>query len=425
MNHERPFLDDIIENPDDDAPRLIYADWLEDHAGKKDGRPERAELIRAQIELKRLWPDYAGYACNCRWMPGFGEPAELGGRIRPLWQRVEELAPRFAPRPRWGLRCWCLRGGFLERVGLVGCNLRHAEAVFASNPVRQASAVRMRGHGAALASCPQLARLQHLEVGEADPTDLDALAASPYLNRLEWLGLHCGEVPSALRFLTSAKLSAIAALIIGRRMNWQPQEEGPGLRLELPRRVDVTPAEFARLVSSPALAGLRELRMAFNRIEDQGFRTLARAPHLANLCHLELPAGGLSRAGLEALLAAPWAPQMRTLHLWGGSELEPADVQRLLGAAQLAELRSLRLDSTRLGMAEIRILASSGHLARLTDLMLWGCELGDAEAQVLAASPYLGSLTRLDLRQNRIGRKGAAALRQRFANAIIATDPAR
>src|SRR5262245_21521019 len=29
--------------PRDDAPRLIYADWLEDH-----GRPERAEFIRLQ-----------------------------------------------------------------------------------------------------------------------------------------------------------------------------------------------------------------------------------------------------------------------------------------------------------------------------------------------------------------------------------------
>ncbi|HKB04124.1 MAG TPA: TIGR02996 domain-containing protein [Gemmataceae bacterium] len=33
---------------DDDAPRLVYADWLEEH-----GQPERAEFIRLQCELAR------------------------------------------------------------------------------------------------------------------------------------------------------------------------------------------------------------------------------------------------------------------------------------------------------------------------------------------------------------------------------------
>src|SRR5437899_1980594 len=34
--------------PDDDAPRLVYADWLDEH-----GHPERAEFIRVQCELAR------------------------------------------------------------------------------------------------------------------------------------------------------------------------------------------------------------------------------------------------------------------------------------------------------------------------------------------------------------------------------------
>jgi uncharacterized protein (TIGR02996 family) len=41
---ERAFLDDIIENPDDDVPRLVYADWLTDQ-----GRGDRAEFIRVQV----------------------------------------------------------------------------------------------------------------------------------------------------------------------------------------------------------------------------------------------------------------------------------------------------------------------------------------------------------------------------------------
>jgi uncharacterized protein (TIGR02996 family) len=46
------FLADIVANPEDDAPRLIFADWLEDH-----GDPDRAEFIRTQIELARLDED--------------------------------------------------------------------------------------------------------------------------------------------------------------------------------------------------------------------------------------------------------------------------------------------------------------------------------------------------------------------------------
>ena len=39
----------ILAEPDDDTPRLIYADWLEEH-----GDPNRADFIRVQIEHARL-----------------------------------------------------------------------------------------------------------------------------------------------------------------------------------------------------------------------------------------------------------------------------------------------------------------------------------------------------------------------------------
>jgi uncharacterized protein (TIGR02996 family) len=36
MTQEKAFLQAIIENPDDDAPRLIYADWLDEN-GQSEG----------------------------------------------------------------------------------------------------------------------------------------------------------------------------------------------------------------------------------------------------------------------------------------------------------------------------------------------------------------------------------------------------
>src|SRR4051812_13085406 len=38
----------ILAHPEEDTPRLAYADWLDEH-----GHPERSEFIRVQIELAR------------------------------------------------------------------------------------------------------------------------------------------------------------------------------------------------------------------------------------------------------------------------------------------------------------------------------------------------------------------------------------
>lgn len=51
MPENADFLRAIIDRPDDDTVRLVYADWLDDH-----GDPDRAEFIRVQCELPHL-PD--------------------------------------------------------------------------------------------------------------------------------------------------------------------------------------------------------------------------------------------------------------------------------------------------------------------------------------------------------------------------------
>src|SRR5262245_5685422 len=44
MTEEEAFIQTIAEDPEDDAPRLIYADWLTEHSD-----PERGEFIRVQV----------------------------------------------------------------------------------------------------------------------------------------------------------------------------------------------------------------------------------------------------------------------------------------------------------------------------------------------------------------------------------------
>jgi uncharacterized protein (TIGR02996 family) len=46
---EAAFLRGVAEDPDDDAPRLIFADWLEEN-----GRADKAAFVRWEVELSRL-----------------------------------------------------------------------------------------------------------------------------------------------------------------------------------------------------------------------------------------------------------------------------------------------------------------------------------------------------------------------------------
>src|SRR5947209_8454906 len=51
-SQEHAFLLAIKENPEDDGLRLIFADWLEEN-----GQPQRAEFVRLQVRLWKLYGD--------------------------------------------------------------------------------------------------------------------------------------------------------------------------------------------------------------------------------------------------------------------------------------------------------------------------------------------------------------------------------
>jgi uncharacterized protein (TIGR02996 family) len=99
MRPEDEFLHAIRAEPEEDAPRLVFADWLEEH-----GRQARAEFIRAQCAVARL---------------SEGDPHREA-----LRQRAWELLQRH--RAAWVRPCrgWVRRGtfrrGFIERVVIQG-----------------------------------------------------------------------------------------------------------------------------------------------------------------------------------------------------------------------------------------------------------------------------------------------------------------
>ena len=46
MIEEQALLSTIVADPDNDRPRMVYADWLEEH-----GEPDRAELVGLLVRL--------------------------------------------------------------------------------------------------------------------------------------------------------------------------------------------------------------------------------------------------------------------------------------------------------------------------------------------------------------------------------------
>lgn len=138
MTDEAALLAAIRACPDDDTPRLVYADWCDDN-----DRPERAAFIRCQIEIARP-------VAGCKETPSClasNRPREIG---------------------RWCPACWPKRGLLRTEDDLyaaVGCDglpvgigspqvtwvrgfveacevsaeawLRHGDAIRAAHPVRR------------------------------------------------------------------------------------------------------------------------------------------------------------------------------------------------------------------------------------------------------------------------------------------------
>jgi uncharacterized protein (TIGR02996 family) len=173
---EDGFLQAIRAAPDDDTPRLIYADWLEER-----GDP-RAEFIRIQCERARLRDDDA--------RQGTLRAQERRMLAAHHGQWVAPLRPFLGRRHRNLLK---FSRGFVEGLLLrTETFIAHAAELCRRTPLRYLHLTRARGRIAALAACPQLAELALLEFCDTlRREDIVALAHCPYLSRLPKLALSC------------------------------------------------------------------------------------------------------------------------------------------------------------------------------------------------------------------------------------------
>jgi uncharacterized protein (TIGR02996 family) len=225
MTQEEALLQAILAAPDDDAVRLVYADWLEEN-----GRPQRAELIRLQCELARL-------------------PAE-SPRRQGLQEREQALLKAHAQEWVGPLKLKpeevTFERGFVERVDTdAKLFFESAGALFKSTPLRALKLMAWEEGVEQLAAMPELARLRELDLNENGLGDAAAelLAASPHVAGLERLDLGGNRI----------------------------EEDGA-----------------IALANSPHLANLTELRLDCNTIGVAGGWALARSPYLGKLRLLDL-----------------------------------------------------------------------------------------------------------------------------------------
>lgn len=251
MSDRQAFLEAIVEQPADDLPRLVYADWLDEY-----GEPERAEFIRLQCAFTR------------------GEPAARSQSSRARMRELEETH-----RTEWlgsvgqvVFRAEFCRGFVEHAVVSATAYLRHATALRNQTPLR---GVTLLGARRVLPELVRSAALKgltalHLTGGRLGDDGVQLFSSCPALSDLETLRLGDNVISD----------SGVAAL--------------------------TRSSHFRRLTS---------LILRDNTIGDSGAWELAHAPHLGRLLELDLSGNEIGPSGEAALQSAPKLPLLTALDL--------------------------------------------------------------------------------------------------------------
>lgn len=176
MTEREALLRAVCENPDEDTPRLVFADWLNEHDDH-----ERAEFIRVQCEVARLQTD--------------------DDRLNGLIHRASELQTQFGkrwlaelPAPDTEHIHWVeAPGGWLDGetfdrgfacqlfVQTAGVLAKHAKVLFSATPIRRLLIWNIK-RGDKLAEMAQLRHLHTIRIRVFSKQAADDLLECPYLD---------------------------------------------------------------------------------------------------------------------------------------------------------------------------------------------------------------------------------------------------
>jgi uncharacterized protein (TIGR02996 family) len=352
MSTEAALLRAIRSDPDEDTPRLAYADWLDEH-----DQPERGELIRVQIDLAASEEGDAR-----RWQLHARQQELLAAHFGAWTAELGSLDPEKVEIK--------FDRGFPERLTLRAAT----EAEFAL-----------------LSRLPGLRRLE-LEMCELPQRVLQTIALLP---QLDFLHLFDMEVTAAhlarLDPLPCWTLIRVSDRAFSARA-WQTFQERRmrrfvRLRPEQQRRAAIRflraffdessphPAQLMKSVwlkDEPGLSDvevrfltvlpdLEEVRISEGNITADGLRTLARLPKLRSLRLHQHPIKSITPLanchGLETLEVLPYEDNDNSDGIVLGDK-GTVGLERLTGLRRLALMECLVRDQTVRRLAPLRQLRS-------------------------------------------------------------------
>lgn len=384
-------LDAIVAAKDDDAPRLVLADALQEQ-----GDP-RGEFISIQCETERLGLGPPRIFRD--WLrDGLAGEAKTSPRVAKLLRREAELlrdhGKAWAGQARTIAKDGVFRRGFVEQLGFAKRAHTLAVALAAApllETVHHFEYAPTEKRIGAMWAVPEAARLRELylpmlgrkiqviagvaELSElrrlslahsGGPHELVALANAPFRERLQ------GLVVCSFKLEADSTRTVLGGMRALRELQL------------IDTRLGVTGVDALAALEFPSL---EVLAVRFGKIGDEGVRMLLDAAYTPRLRGLDLRKNGLTDAGgiLER------CPRLAVLELSGNPLGE--SLARWIGAAA-PELDVLGFEGCGLVDADVKALVASPAWSRLGVLDLRKNELTDASARVLAkaAGPRLRAL---------------------------------
>ncbi len=366
---EHSLLLTIAANPEEDTPRLVYADWLDENATPDNAHAARAEFIRTQISIARGIDVATGIPLTAELAAAFtSRENELLAAHRMDWEAETRQA--------LGKSCEEVRfhRGFPREVWVNGVQELIASRILKAdtNTLTGLGVTNLGDQLPALLSHPGIARLTRLDVesnciGEAGA---EAIAASPRLAHLTMINLWNNDIGNAgaIAIAASPHLVRLTTLDL-----WNNGIGSVGAEA---------------IAASPYLKNLTTLNLRENDITDSGVAALAASPHLKNLTTLDLADNDIGTEGAVAAATSPNLKNLTVLNVWNNN-IGDAGAVAIAASSYLKNLTSLELEDNGIGTEGAIALATSPNLKNLSVLNLWNNNIGEAGAAAIATSSNL------------------------------------
>ena len=400
----------VLDEPDNDAPRLAFADGL-----AAQGNLTRAEFIRVQIERATLADDHPRQSeleaaewrllseHGLRWLDPPPRSVILGEYRRGFFEVLGTTASRwllhrqqFLESGQFPIRVLrlCMITQLSQAEVIARLREVHAPEVIIENEIRDAR-VAADTFLPALAQLPELARLSGLEFSslsedygaistEITDAQLAPFLATPALHGLESLGLaECEISAQTLEVLSAPSWSRLRALDFSSASNYVSQRTaGPPF----------SPENLQNFSRSATWQNLHKLRLTCACVPEMSVAQWAGVLGAGQLRDLDIYGVDDVATIIEGLTQTPATWQK--LRCAGGRmndglplPIDEAAIALLINSPCVANLQVLDLGGTTLSRAGFREICRSPHLTNLRELYLGTSVLDrDALAELFRAS---------------------------------------